>query len=203
MPRSVSTIPFDLARLNEGDAFHLNSGIFTVPVPGIYHFQFSAVKDESAPYLNILLKVNETTLGATWTEQTATGIKNVASFSASLRLKAGDKVSTINGGSGAIFDDDKHYTHFSGWLVEQHYDGDEHQSSYQQHEQKQNRDELQSSYHQFEQQQSIDELQSSSEQFESSYQQREQRQRPKEQQTLGGFGGLVQQGLNIFNGLRL
>ena len=33
-----AVIPFDVACLNQGNAFDLASGIFTVPVPGIYHF---------------------------------------------------------------------------------------------------------------------------------------------------------------------
>jgi len=135
VPSSVSTIPFELERLNEGDAFNLNSGIFTVPVPGIYNLQFSAVKDESASYLKILLQVNGITVGGSWTQPAARGSKNVVSLSISLRLKTGDRVSLMNSGSGAIFDDGfddgLHLTHFSGWLVEQKY-GDEQPSSYQQ-----------------------------------------------------------------------
>ena len=36
-------IPFELARVNEGNAMDLASGIFTAPRPGIYYFSFTGV----------------------------------------------------------------------------------------------------------------------------------------------------------------
>jgi len=39
------TIPWNVEQLNEGNAMDLASGIFTVPVDGLYHFEFSAHKD--------------------------------------------------------------------------------------------------------------------------------------------------------------
>ena len=58
-----AVIPFQKDRLNEGDAFDLSSGIFTVPVPGTYHFDFSAVKDGVANSLAIYLQVNGANVG--------------------------------------------------------------------------------------------------------------------------------------------
>lgn len=112
-------IPFDLPRLNEGNAFDLTSGTLTVPVPGIYNFQFSAVKDRSATKLDILLYVNDGIVGDTWTSQTDTGSLDVVSLGASLRLKAGDKVTLYKWDSGVLYDSSYHLTHFSGWLVEE------------------------------------------------------------------------------------
>jgi len=97
----------------------LASGTFTVPVPGIYNFQFSAVKSSSATKLNIEFRVNDVNVGETWTVQAATGSNDVVSLSASLRLKAGDTVKLYNYGSGVLADSSYHYTHFSGWLVEE------------------------------------------------------------------------------------
>ncbi len=58
-----SVIPFQLARLNEGDAFDLTSGIFTAPVPGVYHFQISGLKPGDSSDLSIFLQLNGNNLG--------------------------------------------------------------------------------------------------------------------------------------------
>jgi len=114
-----AVIPFDVAPVNEGDAFDLSSGIFTVPVPGIYHFDFSALKSYTATYLGIYLQVNGVEVGGAGTQQSNTGSYNVISLSASLRLAAGDRVNLYNVYSGVLVDTSDHYTHFSGWLVEE------------------------------------------------------------------------------------
>ncbi len=113
-------IPFELARLNEESAFNLISGIFTVPVPGIYHFDFSTLKENTANYLGIYLRVNDANVGYAYTWQSATGSQDVVSLSASLRLAKGDTVNLYNAGSGSVLlDNGNHHTHFSGWLVEE------------------------------------------------------------------------------------
>ena len=118
-PKSI--IPFELARLNEGDAFNLSSGIFTAPVNGIYHFQFSAVKGLHDTYLDIFLQVNGANIALAYTHQPYSPGNIVVSMSASLRLAAGDKVNLFNLNNGGLHDStDDHFTHFSGWLVEEY-----------------------------------------------------------------------------------
>ena len=116
-------IPFAFGRLNEGETMNLASGIFTAPVPGIYHFEFSGIKDKSSPLLFIELRLNDATVGIGHTEQTADGKESIdtVSLSASLRLKANDRVNLYNSGSGVLLDNKypNHYTHFTGWLVEE------------------------------------------------------------------------------------
>jgi len=113
-----AVIPFELARLNEGGAFNLSSGIFSVQVPGIYHFDFSAVKAYSRSYLAIFLQVNGANVGFIQTDVHERS-RDVVSFSASLRLAAGDRVNLFN--AGGVLEDHRgyHFTHFSGWLVEE------------------------------------------------------------------------------------
>ena len=101
-PKSI--IPFESARLNEGDAFSLSSGIFTAPVNGIYHFQFSAVKGLHDTYLDIILQVNGANIALAYTHQPYSPGNIVVSLSASLRLAAGDKVNLFNLNNGGLHD---------------------------------------------------------------------------------------------------
>jgi len=89
------------------------------PVDGIYHFDFSAVKDKSSQLLEIFLNVNGFNYAFAYSYQTAKGNFNTVSLSSSLRLKANDKVNLYNNYYGVLFDNDYHYTHFTGWLVEE------------------------------------------------------------------------------------
>ena len=113
---SGGVIPFELARLNEGDAFNLSSGVFTAPVKGIYNFQFSGLKDRSAINLDIYLRVNDRYVGVAYTSHSPE--HHAVSLSASLRLEAGDNVYLYKY-AGVLYDSSNHYTHFSGWLVEE------------------------------------------------------------------------------------
>ena len=114
-----AVIPFELVRLNEGGAFDLPSGTFTAPSPGIYHLDFSALKDTTAIFLQIYLQVNGVSVGVADTNQGSTGSYDAVSLSASLRLAKGDRVNLYNNGNNVLYDDSRHFTHFSGWLVEE------------------------------------------------------------------------------------
>ena len=109
-----------MARLNEGGAFNQVTGIFTAPVPGIYHFQLSAVKDPNVRLMWIYLQVNGENIGHALSQVPSTGNFDHVSLSSSLRLKAGDRVNLLNAGNGGVlYDDSEYQTHFSGWLVDE------------------------------------------------------------------------------------
>ncbi len=117
-PNSTSVIPFDIERLNVGGAMNLASGVFTAPVDGIYHFEFSGLKDtDASTYLYIELEVNGANIGASYAQYIANIRNGLSSINASLRLKTGDLVRLQS--IGTLDDDDAHYTHFTGWLVEE------------------------------------------------------------------------------------
>jgi len=118
-----ATITFELERLNEGRAMDLGSGIFTVPVQGIYHFEFTCVFHRPEDSGAIYFQVNGDNFG---TVSHAVDIKPVndrnrryiMTFTASLRLKVNDKVNLYNDNAGVIVDSIYHHSHFTGWLVE-------------------------------------------------------------------------------------
>ena len=115
---NAAVIPFEFAQLNEGNAFELASGTFTAPVSGIYHFHFSGVKESSAKSLAVYLQVNGNHVGMAAASGKSNSVS--ASLSASLRLKGGDKVRLYNEPGSWLHDyGSEHWTHFSGWLVEE------------------------------------------------------------------------------------
>jgi len=98
---------------------NLNTGVFTSPVPGIYHFEFSAQKAKTDFILSVVLQVNEASIGMAETKlYRADENSNSISLTASLRLKANDRVRILRI-NGDLFDDQNHHTHFTGWLVEE------------------------------------------------------------------------------------
>ncbi len=101
---------------------NLALGIFTAPVPGIYHFEFSGQKDTIADF-GIYLQVNGVNIGLVYTYHYQPGLKgwDNLSFSVSLRLKTNDRVNLYHdNGIGTLYDRaGDGFTHFSGWLVEE------------------------------------------------------------------------------------
>jgi len=100
---------------------NLTSGVFTAPVPGTYHFAFSAVKDTSSQeYLVISIQVNGKDSGRAFTELSISGKHSRATLSlvASFSLKAGDQVNMRSEYGGVLIDEENyHFTHFTGWLA--------------------------------------------------------------------------------------
>ena len=97
----------------------METGTFTVPLDGIYHFQFSALKGVNAPAnAYIYLQVNGVNIGSSYAPSDLSSFLTLSGINASLRLKTGDQVRLY--GNASIADNIySRYTHFTGWLVEE------------------------------------------------------------------------------------
>jgi len=107
-----SVIPYQVEHLNIGGAMHLETGVFTAPADGRYHFTFTG-RANSLDWNSITLRLNGSYIGVSGSASSG----NVP-LSATLNLKKGDKVDTFLH-AGIISDDKWRYTHFSGILIEE------------------------------------------------------------------------------------
>jgi len=103
-----------------GDAIDTKSGIFTAPLPGIYHFGFSCLMHGKSSYLVVYLQLNGKTVGLATSNTEQYGGKAFLTISlhASLKLKKGDRINMYKH-LGTLHDHGEHFTHFFGWLVEE------------------------------------------------------------------------------------
>ncbi len=122
-------IPFDLAVVNEGNAMNLTSGIFTAPRPGIYFFSFTGnarfPASSSAVTLGVVLYLNWVPIGVGYVSEAGntSGQYNPLAIQSTLNLKSGDQfwITIDSTSSGAFLYDNifYHYTHFTGWMLEE------------------------------------------------------------------------------------
>ena len=80
---SGAVIPWELARLNMGNAMNLTTGIFTAPKDGLYHFDFSGYSQANT--LVASLRLNGVNVGKTHDS-------DVGSIHSTLLLKKGDQI---------------------------------------------------------------------------------------------------------------
>jgi hypothetical protein len=121
-------IPFELARVNEGNAMDLPSGIFTASRPGIYFFSFTGVaylySSDSASY-NSSLYLNGNIIGSSHVPNKKAPVDQFSPFTlqSTLKLKKGDQLwvtfSYYGDSNSHLHDDSFHFTHFTGFMLEE------------------------------------------------------------------------------------
>jgi hypothetical protein len=141
---SVATaVPFEVEKVNTGNAMDLEIGIFTTPKSGIYHFSFGGMarfdpdsSDSSGEMLELRLMLNGVrvrssyaTKSSGWPSVTMAETKfNQIQLESTLKLQESDRIwLEIHAHSGAagvsLHDDaDWHHTHFSGLLIEEDFE---------------------------------------------------------------------------------
>ena len=96
---------------------NIGTGIFKAPKAGTYSFDFSFTKTTSTADTFFEFQLNGSKIGINFAGY-GTNLLLSNSIQATLKLKVGDQISFVLG-SGAIYDDDDHFTHFTGSLLEE------------------------------------------------------------------------------------
>ena len=121
-------IPWDVARVNEGNAMNLQTGKFTAPRPGIYFFSFTGLAEfpvsSSRVRLGVYLHLNGVKIGAGYVSEANTVVNQVSPFplQSTLNLKKGDQLwlQIDYQSTGAfLYDDSDHWNHFTGFMLEE------------------------------------------------------------------------------------
>uniref|UniRef100_A0A3B3UB77 Cerebellin 10 n=1 Tax=Poecilia latipinna TaxID=48699 RepID=A0A3B3UB77_9TELE len=109
------TLIFKHVVTNIGNAYNRETGLFTAPVRGVYHFEFHIFGHGSNNPTSAELVKNGEKVFMSWTSQPAGGQK--ASNGVSLLLEIGDVVFMRMWANSRIYDNQSHHTTFSGHLL--------------------------------------------------------------------------------------
>ena len=110
-------MPFEIMKLNVGNAMDMATGIFTAPKAGIYYFAYNGIKDWDSGTTFLYLQLNGNNVGVAHATDVPGGLS--MSVHSTLKLQAGDKISLVLS-EGVVHDFFKNYSNFVGWLLEEH-----------------------------------------------------------------------------------
>ncbi|XP_039633694.1 complement C1q-like protein 4 isoform X2 [Perca fluviatilis] len=111
---SHTTLIYKHVPTNIGNAYNSNTGVFTAPVRGAYHFEWHFAGEKNRGSAGWLVK-NSQKVFAVY-EQQATGFLGVSN-GLTLLLEVGDVVFVRLAASSVAFDNFNHHTTFSGHLL--------------------------------------------------------------------------------------
>lgn len=118
-------VPFEVVKLNIGNAMDIASGIFTAPRTGTYFFSLSgvAVIPSTKGHLDVGIALNGAVVGrGEANDYTENGEWETYSLQLTLKLQAGDLISVqiTSIVTGVVLQDNSlHFTHFNGWLMQE------------------------------------------------------------------------------------
>jgi len=110
-------MPFQITRLNVGNALNIETGIFKAPKAGTYSFFFRFMQSNINASSYFQLELNGNSIGHNW-GGSPFGSYHSNAVQAILKLKVGDEI-TLNLKGGELYDDGNLHTYFSGILLEE------------------------------------------------------------------------------------